>query len=262
METALIAGISGRRFLGVPAEAHESLPSTNDEAFRRAREGAAEGLVVLAAHQTAGKGRLGRSWFDDAGRSLMFSILLRPALPLRSFPLLALSLAAAVADAGTEVVGEPLTIKWPNDVLHRGRKLCGVLAESRALTPGGAPALVLGAGVNVNLLAEDFPEELRARATSLRIAASGSGAEIPLGPLLDSILDRFGRDLALARGGDPAALFARVRPRLPERGARVRIALGGKTVEGELVDVRDSGALEVRDLRSGAVETLAAGIME
>ncbi len=271
MESELIRTARVMRFLGVPAEVHESLGSTNDEAFRRAREGAPEGLVVVAGHQTAGKGRLGRSWFDDAGRSLMFSVLLRPELPLRFFPLLALALASAVADAGAEIVGEPLTIKWPNDVLHRGRKLCGVLAESRALTPGAPPALILGAGVNVNLLPEDFPDELRERATSLRIAAANAGegagggdapAEIPLAPLLDSVLAAFGRDLALTRGGSPGALFARVRPRLPQRGTRVRIALGERTVEGDLVDVSDTGALEVRDPVSGVVETLAAGIME
>jgi BirA family transcriptional regulator, biotin operon repressor / biotin---[acetyl-CoA-carboxylase] ligase len=260
LEPDLIAGISEQRFLGIPVESHPSLGSTNDEAFRRAREGAPEGLVVVAGHQTAGKGRLGRSWFDEAGRSLMFSILLKPTLPLRSFPLLALALASAVADAGSEIAGEPLTIKWPNDVLHRGRKLCGVLAESRALRAGEAPALVLGAGVNVNLLEWDFPPELRPSATSLRIAA-GSG-EIPLAPLLASILARFHRDLALTRGGDPGALYASVRPRLPERGARVRIALPERAVEGELLDVTDGGALRVREAASGRIEILAAGVME
>ena len=242
------------RFLGVPIESHGSLGSTNDEAFRRAREGAPEGLVVLARHQTEGRGRFGRSWFDDAGRSLIFSILLKPRIPLQSYPLLALALASSVADACGEILDEPLTIKWPNDVQHRGRKLCGVLAESR--TP---PVLVLGAGVNVNLLEEDFPEEIRGRATSLRIAAGGR--EVPMEPLLAAVLTRFEREVALASDGDPAALFRRVRPRLPERGARVRIVLPDRAVEGELLEVIETGALRVRDA-GGAVETLAAGVME
>jgi len=248
------------RVLRFPIESHRSLGSTNDEAFRRAREGAPEGLVVSADHQTSGRGRLGRAWFDETGRSLMFSILLRPRIPLQSYPLLALALASSVADSCGEILGEPLTIKWPNDVLHGGRKLCGILAESRALEPGAPAALVLGAGVNLNLLEEDFPEEIRARATSLRIAAGGR--EIPKEPLFEAILSRFDREVALTLGGDPAPLFERVRARLPERGARVRILLPDRAVEGELVEVTETGALRVRDQASGTVETLAAGAME
>jgi len=93
----LIRAVSKVRFLGVPVEAHESLGSTNDEAFRRAEEGAPQGLVVLARHQTAGKGRLGRTWFDQPDRSLLFSILLQPTIPIPSYPLLSLTLAASVA---------------------------------------------------------------------------------------------------------------------------------------------------------------------
>jgi len=248
------------RVLRLPIEAHRSLGSTNDEAFRRAQEGAPEGLVVSAEHQTLGRGRLGRVWFDEMGRSLMFSILLRPKIPLQSYPLLALALASSVADACGEILCEPLTIKWPNDVLHRGRKLCGILAESRSLRPGEPPALVLGAGVNLNLLEEDFPQEIRARATSLRIAAGGR--EIPKAPLFDAILARFDHEVSLTAEGDPAPLFERVRARLPERGSRVRILLPDRAVEGELVEVTEAGALRVRDAASGSVETLAAGVME
>jgi BirA family biotin operon repressor/biotin-[acetyl-CoA-carboxylase] ligase len=241
-------------------ERHRSLGSTNDEAFRRAREGAPEGLVISADHQTSGRGRHGRSWFDESGRSLQFSILLEPRIPLPSYPLLALALAASVADAGGEILGEPLAIKWPNDVLHGGRKLCGILAESRSLRPGQPPSLVLGAGVNVNLLEEDFPQEIRARATSLRMAAGGR--EIPMEPLLDAILARFGREMGLAAEGDPTTLFESVRARLPQRGAHVRVALPGRVLEGELLEVVETGALRVRDGSSGAVETVAAGVLE
>jgi BirA family biotin operon repressor/biotin-[acetyl-CoA-carboxylase] ligase len=248
------------RFLGVPAEAHESLESTNDEAFRRAREGAPEGLIVLAAHQTAGRGRLGRSWFDGAGRSLMFSILLKPPIPLQSYPLLSLALATSIADSGDEFAGGPFTVKWPNDVLHDGLKVCGVLAESRSLRPGEPPALVLGAGVNVNYRAKDFPEELRDRATSFRIAAGGD--EVPMGALFGYILHRFVKELDVAYGSGAAALLERLRGRLPEPGARVRISVADRAVEGELVGILETGALQVREAASGRVETLAAGVME
>ncbi len=247
------------RFLGVPAEVHESLGSTNDEAFRRAQEGAAEGLVVLAGHQTSGKGRLGRTWFDEPGQSLMFSILLKPPIPLHSYPLLSLALASSIAWAAADIASE-ITIKWPNDVLHRGKKLSGVLAESRALRPGEAPVLVLGAGVNVNYHPRDFPREFRESATSLCIA-SGEG-HVEMGWLFSGILMHFVHELDAAYGGGPGALLERLRPQLPEPGTRVRIALADRAVEGELLELTETGALRVRDRASGLVETLTAGVME
>ncbi len=255
-----MSAIAAQRFLGVPVEAHLCLGSTNDEALRRAREGAREGLVVVAEEQSAGRGRHGATWFGGAGKSLLFSVLLKPVIPLPSYPLLALALACAVAEAGGDSVGATLDVKWPNDVLHRGRKLCGVLAESRALEPGLAPMLVVGAGVNVNQLESDFPEEIRGRATSLRLAAGGR--EIGLPSLLAETLARYEGCLALAGDGDPGALFERVRPRLPARGASVRVMLGGRTVEGSVEEVTATGALRVRDRKSGTVEVLSAGILE
>ena len=152
-------------YLGIPIEFRRSLASTNDEVLRRAADGAPEGLVIATDEQTAGRGRQGRTWWDAPGRSLLFSVLLRPGIPLARFPLLGMAMACAMSEAGSAITGEPLAVKWPNDVLHAGRKLCGILAESR---PGAAGhVLVVGAGINVNQEAGDFPDELRSRATSL-----------------------------------------------------------------------------------------------
>lgn len=256
-----MSAIASRRFLGVPVEAHAEIGSTNDEVFRRASEGAAQGLVVVAETQTAGRGRQGRLWLDSPGQSLLFSVLLQPTIPLPSYPLLALALACSIAEAGSEAAGGALLdVKWPNDVLHQGKKLCGVLAESRALAPGAAPALVVGAGVNGNQLEADFPPEIRGRATSL--CAAAKGARIDLAALFAGILDRYADYIALARGGDPRSLFERVRPWLPAEGARVRVTLGERAVEGLVESVTETGALRVRDHASGALETLAAGVME
>ncbi len=259
MESDLIRTARMTRFLGVPPEVHESLGSTNDEAFRRAQEGAPEGLVVLAGHQTSGKGRLGRIWFDQPDRSLMFSILLRPRIPLPSYPLLSLALASSIAWAASDVASD-VAVKWPNDVLHRGKKLSGVLAESRPLRPGEAPALVLGAGVNVNYRERDFPAELRASATSLAVA---SGEEhIEMGWLFSGVLQYFARLLGIAYERGPADLLELLRPLLPEPGSPVRITLPDRVVEGELLELTDTGALRVRDCNTGVLETLTAGVME
>ena len=238
-------------------ERHASIGSTNDEAFRRAAEGEREGLVVTAETQTAGRGRQGRSWSDAPGKSLLFSVLLAPSVPLPSFPLLALALAASVAGAGRALTGAALEVKWPNDVTHLGRKLCGILAESRGAVGGRDPALVIGAGVNVDQDPEDFPPEVRGRATSLRLAAGGRAVDREA--LLTEILGRFETDLLLVRPGDPAPLFAALRPHLPVPGRPVAVRVGDRIVEGPVEAVLPTGALQVRDARSGLLETVAAG---
>ncbi len=256
-------------FLGVPVERHEALPSTNDEAFRRAEEGAPEGLVVVAGTQTSGRGRYGRSWHDVPGDSLLLSVLLRPEIPAPAWPLFALAMAASVAETGQETARAALGVKWPNDVVCRGRKLCGVLAESRGASAEGRGTLVIGAGINVHQGADDFPPELRDHATSLHLEATGappqSGALPDSGPSLDSdallagILRRFGERLALAQQGGAAALFEALRGYLPEVGTRVAIRLGGRRIEGTVESVLETGALRVRDAATGAAETIAAG---
>ena len=271
--------VAPARFLGVPMERHASIGSTNDEAFRRADEGAQEGLVVLAGSQTAGRGRQGRAWWDAPGASLLFSILLKPSIPLAQCPLLALALACSVADAGTKATGAVLTVKWPNDVLHDGRKLCGVLAESRvsgaasskrptvvlgeSRVSGAAsskrPTVVLGAGVNVNQIVGDFPAELRERATSLRIANGGTA--LRLESLLGAILGRLEHYLGLAAGGDAAELRLEIATRLPQPGAEVAVVSGGRRVEGVVEGVTESGALRIRERGRAEATVVSAGEM-
>ncbi len=258
MADDLIRAVSKVRFLGVPVEAHESLGSTNDEVFRRAEEGAPQGLVVLARHQTAGKGRLGRTWFDQPDRSLMFSILLHPTIPVPSYPLLSLTLAASVA-ATASIVGSGITVKWPNDVLQRGKKFCGILAESRAVRPGNPPRLVLGAGVNVSYREEDFPEELRATATSL---TNKDGGRPDPSWLFSHILQHFAHELVMLEERDLIDLLRFLETRMPPSGSPVRIALPDRVVEGEYLGLTVTGALKLRHPGTGALETLTAGVMQ
>ena len=259
-------------YRGVRAERHESLPSTNDEAFRRAAEGAREGLVVVAEHQSAGRGRQGRTWWDHPGDSLLASLLLRPSIPLDRYPQLGMAMACAVAEAaGRLVPGEKFQVKWPNDVLHDGRKLCGILAETRVGTglhatgvaadaaPGatnGPLPLVLGFGVNVNQPAEGWPEAIAGTATSLRVVAGGRALD--RNALLREILARFDAYYARARAGDLSGLWNAVRARLPKPGTPVVVASGAHRVEGVIEGYTDRGAITVRDA-DGIVLTLSAG---
>ena len=250
-------------FLGVPVEFRASVGSTNDEVLRRAAEGAPEGLVIAADQQTAGRGRQGRSWWDAPGNSLLFSVLLRPSIPLARFPLLGIAMACAVADAGSEAAGESLSVKWPNDVLHGGRKLCGVLAEARPGGAAGGPAggrgghvLAIGTGINVNQHAGDFPAELSERATSLREAAGGRSLDRRA--ILADVLARFDayRSLAMREGAD--ALRVALLPRLPAAGSPIVVQTADRRVEGTVEEILETGALVVRD-RAGARVPVVAG---
>jgi BirA family transcriptional regulator, biotin operon repressor / biotin---[acetyl-CoA-carboxylase] ligase len=138
-----------------------------------------EGTVVAADEQTAGRGRLGRTWLAPRGRALLCSVLLRPAPPMPFWPELSLVAGDAVAAALREETGVEAVLSHPNDVLVAGRKLVGVLADAR---PG---RVVLGIGVNVNQEAEELPADTPKPPTSLRVEL---GRELPRGPLLAAIL--------------------------------------------------------------------------
>src|SRR5256885_8208376 len=140
----------------------DSIDSTNLEAMRQARAGAPEGLCIIAREQTAGRGRLDRSWHSPKDAGLYFSIVLRPALEMNLWPLLPLMSALAVSDALMKSCELSTDIKWPNDILASDRKLCGILAETVEAESGSA-AIV---GIGINLTVEGAPKELRSTATS------------------------------------------------------------------------------------------------
>jgi BirA family transcriptional regulator, biotin operon repressor / biotin---[acetyl-CoA-carboxylase] ligase len=264
--------VSQAVFLGVPVEFRRSVGSTNDEVLARASEGAPEGLVIVTEEQTAGRGRQGRSWWDAPGSSLLFSVLLRPSIPLARYPLLGIAMACAVADAGSEVIGEPLAVKWPNDVLHQGRKLCGVLAEARPARSADAGAeaqpvvggqtipeahvLAIGTGINVNQRAGEFPAELGGRATCLRVAARGRALDRRA--LLAAVLARFDayRSLAQQEGAD--ALRLALLPHLPAAGSPIVVETTERRLEGIVEQILENGALLVRD-QSGSRFPVVAG---
>ncbi len=153
-------------------ECFETIDSTNVHAARLAREDAPEGTLVLAERQTAGRGRLGRSWVSPARVNLYASFVVRPRLAPADAPQLALAAAVAVARAlGTvpDLGRDRIAIKWPNDCLLDGKKVAGILTEMDAEVDR-IKSVVLGIGVNLNASARAFPPELRATATSVLLA--------------------------------------------------------------------------------------------
>ena len=164
---ALKKKLNGRKF-GSKVFAFDTIDSTNNCARALAGCWAEEGTLVFAERQTAGKGRLGRSWLANPYENLTFSLVLRPTLPPEALNLLPLYAAVAVAEAVEHETGLSVECKWPNDLLIGGKKTAGILLEG-SLKEEGLEYVVLGIGVNVNQTS--FPDDISPRATSLKAEA-------------------------------------------------------------------------------------------
>src|SRR5881227_268259 len=231
----------------------ESLPSTNTEAAHQASLGAPEGLCVVAREQTAGRGRQMRAWVSPKDAGLYFSVVLRPRLEARVWPLVTLASALAASDAIVEACGLRTDIKWPNDLLASGRKLCGILAETVEGARGRA--VVVGIGVNLNNRA--FPPEILETATSVEEqTARAPDAERLLESLTRSLARRYetlhaaGGSSEIIREWESRSSFARER--------RVRVALADETFEGVTGGLETDGALRV-ETDTGRTRVVRAG---
>lgn len=211
--------------------------STNAVVAERARAGEAGGLVVVAEAQTAGRGRLDRSWLSPPRAGLTFSVLVRPELPAAQWPWLPLWTGLAVAAALRDRAEVDAVLKWPNDVLIGERKVCGVLAEVPE-----AGAAVLGIGLNVTTGAEELPH---AQATSLRLEQA---ATTDRDTVLRAVLRALIRVLA-----DPEQARADYRALCRTVGRGVRVELpGDRAVQGTAEGVDDDGRLVVEGQAYGA----------
>jgi BirA family transcriptional regulator, biotin operon repressor / biotin---[acetyl-CoA-carboxylase] ligase len=238
----------------------DTIDSTNRYLLDEARRGAPEGVVAVADHQEAGRGRLGRRWEAPPGSNLLVSVLLRPDLPPGSRHLAAAVVALAAADAVAERTGTSPGIKWPNDLLGAdSRKLAGVLAEADlgdGREPGPAP-IVVGIGINVGWPAgpSDLPPELADVATSIRWE---TGEAVDREDLLNSLLTALEpRVVDLGTPDGRARLAAEFRGRCTTLGTRVRVTLADGEFEGTAVDITPEGHLEV-DTPAGR-RTVVAG---
>jgi BirA family biotin operon repressor/biotin-[acetyl-CoA-carboxylase] ligase len=221
-------------------EVLDSVTSTNEVAAERARAGAAEGLVVVAEHQTAGRGRLDRSWQAPPRSSAIFSLVLRPVVPLAQWPWLPLLTGYTVAKA-LRAEGYDAGVKWPNDVLIGDRKTAGILVE-RIDTPDGAAAVV-GVGLNVSLTPDELPVPT---GTSLAIA---SGEEPDRTALLVTLLRSLQEAYDAWQAGGEAAtahLRASYATACVTVGRDVRVELpGGALLTGRATGVDPGGRLVV-----------------
>jgi BirA family biotin operon repressor/biotin-[acetyl-CoA-carboxylase] ligase len=238
-----------------------SSPSTNQAVADRARSGEREGLVVVAEHQTSGRGRLDRTWVTPPRAALTLSALLTPTgVPAQRWPWLPLLTGVAVARAVRRVGGRAPALKWPNDVLIAGRKLAGILVErvdrpDRPVDTGG-PAAVVGIGINVSTTSEELPAAARASATSLLLEGVTTDRDLLLTALLEELAGLY--ETWRDSGGEPGPLRAAYLAVSGTVGTQVRVELpGGTHLVGDAVDVDDGGRLVVAE--HGRRHSLAAG---
>ncbi|HEY2551053.1 MAG TPA: biotin--[acetyl-CoA-carboxylase] ligase [Streptosporangiaceae bacterium] len=246
VQSALAAAGSGWRDITIVAETG----STNQDLLAAAQRGAAEGTVLVAETQTAGRGRLGRYWQSPPRSALLFSVLLRPAVPPARRGWVPLLAGVAVATALRELTAVDARLKWPNDVQVSGEKLAGLLAEQ------AGPAIVAGTGLNVHATGDELPPG----ATSLALHGVGRASRAEL---LAGLLAEFERRYlrwALVHDGDPAGSGLRedYLQLCATVGRQVRVSLpGGRELAGTASDVDDAGRLVV--CAGGQATAVSAG---
>ena len=226
--------------------------STNTLAMELAQQNTPEGTVVIAERQTAGRGRLGRSWISPKG-NLFVSVILRPAIPTHKAPLITLMGAVAVVSALRSAAGVGAGIKWPNDILIGGRKVCGLLTELSA-EPDRVRHIVLGIGLNTNLRVKDLPEDVRVAATSL---SEETGADVDRTALVAELLEQLDRWYNRFLTDEPAVLAA-WRDESVTLGRRVRVQGAAERIDGMARDIDMEGRLVVQ-LDDGTLRQVAAG---
>lgn len=249
-------GLTTKR-IGQSITYEASIPTTQELAHRFAREDAPEGHVVIADKQTAGKGRMGRVWQSPDGTSVSMSIILRPKIAPQHAPQLTLLAAVSVVLAIKKVTGLPLEIKWPNDILYKGKKIVGILTEMQS-EPDCIHSVIIGIGMNVNEKVEQFPEEIRDVATSLAIAI---GQEVNRAKVVRTVFEELERlyDQYLLEGFTPIKqLWEQFAISL---GKRITARTLQGTLHGIAKGITDAGVLLLED-DNGIVHSIYSADIE
>ena len=245
------------RWIGKTIHYFRTVDSTNAQAYQLALRGAGEGEIVIAESQEKGRGRLGRHWFSPPFRNLYLSVILRPKMPPHQAPLITLMAAVATAEAIEKTSGLHPMMKWPNDLLMKGRKLAGLLNEIHSETDR-IHFVILGIGVNLNTDERTFSKEIRTFATSLkRETGKTVSRKIFLQHLLQALEKWY--DVFHRQGGSP--ILQAWRNWAQVGGRQVRITSFGEQITGKAVDVDSDGAL-ILETAKGQRKRIVAGDVE
>jgi BirA family biotin operon repressor/biotin-[acetyl-CoA-carboxylase] ligase len=239
--------------LGRVHEHHASLASTNDRALTWLSESAPDGALVTADAQTAGRGRLDRRWSSPPGRDLYASVIVRPGVAPAGFGAVSLAVAVGLREGLLSLFGERLSdklaLKWPNDLLLDGRKLAGILCESR--WRAREVELVIGFGINVHRERDEFEPDLRARATSLALELAPEHRR-GRAAILAAVLAQLEHNLERFFAGGFAAIRSRYEPHCLVIGKTIEVAEpSGRGFMAIAESLDDDGALRVRPREGG-----------
>lgn len=241
-ESEILLGLETKK-IGHKVVHFDSVESTQPIAHQLAVEGTPDGTVIIAEEQTGGRGRMARSWYSPKQKGIWMSLIVRPLLPLEKAPQFTLIAAIALVRAIEEVTNLDVRIKWPNDILHMGRKVTGILTEVQG-EADQINYLVIGIGVNVNQTRTDFPDQLRDTATSLFIE---KGELISRKKLVQSILKFFEKyyTIYLEKGFVPLKII------WESYADRIGEIVTARTINGDIVGtalgITDEGVLIIQD---------------
>jgi BirA family biotin operon repressor/biotin-[acetyl-CoA-carboxylase] ligase len=238
------------KFIGRQLHYYHRLPTTMNKARELAKKGAAEGTVVIAEKQTAGRGRIGRSWLSPEG-SLAISIILNPSM--NNLPQLIMIASLAVVRAISKVACLDARIKWPNDVLIKDKKVCGILIESE-VKGGTINFAIVGIGINVNFNPSAFPE-ISDIATTLSHATA---AEISKTELISALLFELEQLYLEAQAGAP--IYREWRENMETLGKWVQVRTGKTIQQGKAEAVTEHGNLLLRRSDGSLAEIVAGDV--
>ncbi len=245
------------KWIGKRIHYFQTLDSTNSKAYELALNGAEEGEVIIAESQEKGKGRLGRQWFSPPFLNVYISLILRPKIPPHQASLVTLMAAVATADAIRNFLGLLPLIKWPNDILLRGRKVAGLLNEIHS-EADRVHFVILGIGVNLNMGEKMFSKEIRNIATSLKIE---TGQTVSRKDFLQSLLLELERWYAIFSREGSAVILKAWRDRAHIKGKQVKVTSFGETLVGRAIDIDSDGAL-ILEKKDGKQKRVVAGDVE
>lgn len=246
-------------FIGREILVFESIDSTNSEAKRRVISNFSNGLTFISEEQTAGRGRLGRDWISPKGKGLWMSIVFKPkALEPKDGSKITLVAAAAVAKAIEKTTNLHVGIKWPNDIVCNGKKVCGILTEMGA-DPDFINWMVVGIGINVNLEKKDFPAELEKVGTSLKIEMMETEKAIDRNILAAAILNELEElSVDFLETGSLSAILGYYREKVIIKGKELLLHKRDEIVNCTGVDISDEGHLIV-EMENGVRQEFLSG---
>ena len=253
LNEAEIRAVLTSQWLGQNVKFLEEIDSTNNEVRRMAEQGAPEGTLVVAENQTAGKGRRGRRWDSPKGSGIWYSFLLRPEFAPEHASMLTLLAAMAVQNSVKEVTGLDGLIKWPNDIVVNGKKVCGILTEM-STEEDAIRYVVVGIGINANTT--DFPEEIRATATSLALEL---GHPVCRAAVINGVMCAFEEYYGRYRETlDMSLLKELYNQKLVNAEREVKVLAPGGDYTGISHGINDAGELIV-ELPDGSIREINSG---